>query len=62
LRPGGRLVVNAVTIETEAVLAKARAELGGSMTRIGVAHLVEVGGMHGYRPAMTVTQFCVVKS
>eukprot|EP01037_Dinobryon_pediforme_P001883 gene1882-1914_t len=61
LRPGGRLVVNAVTIETEAVLAQAQAALGGSLTRLGIAHLVEVGGMHGYRPAMVVTQFCVAK-
>jgi precorrin-6Y C5,15-methyltransferase (decarboxylating) len=61
LRPGGRLVANAVTIETEAVLIAAQARLGGSLTRIGVERLDRVGSLHGYRPAMTVTQFAAVK-
>jgi precorrin-6Y C5,15-methyltransferase (decarboxylating) len=61
LRPGGRLVANAVTIETEAVLIAAHGRLGGSLTRIGVERLDRVGSLHGYRPAMTVTQFVAVK-
>jgi precorrin-6Y C5,15-methyltransferase (decarboxylating) len=61
LRPGGRLVANAVTIETEAVLIAAHGRLGGSLTRIGVERLDQVGSLHGYRPAMTVTQFVAVK-
>lgn len=62
LRTGGRLVMNAVTIETEAVLFAARQTYGGSLTRMGVERLVEVGRMHGYRPAMTITQFVAVKT
>lgn len=61
LPPGGRMVINAVTIETEAVLFDARRTHGGSLTRIGVERLVELGRMHGYRPAMTITQWAARK-
>nr|WP_282572264.1 precorrin-6y C5,15-methyltransferase (decarboxylating) subunit CbiE [Roseomonas acroporae] len=61
LRPGGRLVANAVTIETEAALFAAHARWGGTLTRIGVERLDGVGRMHGFRPAMTVTQYAAVK-
>jgi precorrin-6Y C5,15-methyltransferase (decarboxylating) len=61
LRPGGRMVINAVTIETEAVLFGLLREHGGTLTRIGVERLVDVGTMHGFRPAMTVTQWAAVK-
>ncbi len=61
LRPGGRLVANAVTLETEAILIAARQRWGGSLTRIGVERLDAVGTMHGYRPLMTVTQYAVEK-
>jgi len=60
--PGeGRLVVNAITIESEAALLAARARLGGTLTRLSVERLDGVGRMHGYRPAMTVTQFVAMK-
>jgi precorrin-6Y C5,15-methyltransferase (decarboxylating) len=62
LRPGGRIVANAVTVETEAALLDARARLGGSLTRLSVERLDAVGSLHGFRPAMTVTQWCQVKS
>lgn len=61
LRPGGRLVVNAVTLEGEARLAALFAEYGGTMRRIGIERLGAVGGKHGWRPAMAVTQWRVVK-
>ncbi len=57
----GRLVANAVTIESEAALLAVRARLGGTLTRLSVERLDAVGRLHGYRPAMTVTQFVVVK-
>jgi precorrin-6Y C5,15-methyltransferase (decarboxylating) len=57
----GRLVANAVTIETEAVLLAARARLGGTLLRIGLERLDKVGPMHAYRPAMTVTQWVATK-
>jgi len=57
----GRLVANAVTIETEAALLDARARLGGTLSRLSVERLDRIGGMHGYRPAITVTQWHTVK-
>ncbi|WP_338331892.1 precorrin-6y C5,15-methyltransferase (decarboxylating) subunit CbiE [Acetobacter sp. LMG 32666] len=61
LRPGGRMVVNAVVVETESRLVQALREWGGRMTRLSVARLDEVGGFHAFRPAMTVTQWVASK-
>jgi len=61
LRPGGRLVANAVTLETEAALIAAHARWGGTLTRIGVERLDRIGAFQGYRPAMTVTQYVAEK-
>ena len=57
LRPGGRLVANGVTIETEAVLFAAQTARGGDLTRIGIDRLGSIGGMHALRPAMRITQW-----
>jgi precorrin-6Y C5,15-methyltransferase (decarboxylating) len=61
LRGGGRLVANAVTLESEAALVEARGHLGGSLTRISVQHAEPVGSFTGWRPAMPVTQWAVRK-
>jgi len=61
LRPGGRLVANVVTLEGEARLAALFAEHGGTMRRIGIERLDAVGGKHGWRAAMAVTQWRMVK-
>ncbi|MGJ3264765.1 MAG: precorrin-6y C5,15-methyltransferase (decarboxylating) subunit CbiE [Salinarimonas sp.] len=61
LASGGRLVINAVTLETEARLAALHAEHGGTMRRLAVSRLEPVGGMHGWRAAMPVTQWIGVK-
>jgi precorrin-6Y C5,15-methyltransferase (decarboxylating) len=61
VKPDGRLVANAVTIETEAALLAARARLGGTLLRLSVERMDAVGTMHAYRPAMTVTQWIAVK-
>jgi precorrin-6Y C5,15-methyltransferase (decarboxylating) len=61
LKPDGRLVANAVTIETEAALLAARARLGGTLLRLSVERLDAVGTMNAYRPAMTVTQWLAAK-
>jgi precorrin-6B C5,15-methyltransferase / cobalt-precorrin-6B C5,C15-methyltransferase len=55
LPAGGRLVANAVTVESEGVLAAARARYGGELTRLSVARAAPVGGFTGWRPAMPVT-------
>jgi len=61
LPTGGRLVVNAVTLESEAVLAQRHARSGGELVRLGVAHAVPVGGFSGWKPAMPVTIWSGVK-
>jgi precorrin-6Y C5,15-methyltransferase (decarboxylating) len=61
LRPGGRLVVNAVTLETETRITGLYARHGGRMSRIAVSRLEPVGTMHGWRAAMPVTQWAVRK-
>lgn len=61
LRPGGRLVANAVTLQAETVLADGHARLGGDLTRLAVARAAPVGGFTGWRPAMPVTIWSVVK-
>ncbi len=61
LRPGGRLVVNAVTIETEALLMARRATLGGDLTRVAIARVESIGGREGWRPALPVTQWVWMK-
>ena len=61
LRPGGRLVVNAVTLETEALLLARHAALGGELIRIAIARADAVGQMTGWRPAMPVTQWLWTK-
>ena len=61
LRPGGRLVVNAVTIETEALLMARRATLGGELSRIAITRVEAIGGREGWRPALPVTQWVWVK-
>ncbi|MEI4276912.1 precorrin-6y C5,15-methyltransferase (decarboxylating) subunit CbiE [Klenkia terrae] len=55
LPPGGRLVVNAVTLESEAVLADWHARYGGSLVRLAVQRAAPVGGFTGWKPAMPVT-------
>jgi precorrin-6Y C5,15-methyltransferase (decarboxylating) len=61
LRPGGRLVVNAVTVETEALLMVRRATLGGELNRVAIARVEPVGDMEAWRPALPVTQWVWVK-
>ncbi len=61
LAPGGRLVANGVTLESEAVLADWYRRLGGRLVRISVQRAEPVGGFTGWRPAMPVTQWCHTK-
>jgi precorrin-6B C5,15-methyltransferase / cobalt-precorrin-6B C5,C15-methyltransferase len=61
LRAGGRLVVNAVTLETEALLLARHAALGGELIRIGISRAAPVGGKTGWRAAMPVTQWLWTK-
>lgn len=61
LAAGGRLVVNAVTLESEAVVAQWYARLGGDLVRISVNRGSAVGKFTGWRPHMPVTTWSVTK-
>ncbi len=61
LKSSGRLVVNAVTLETEAVLIARHAELGGELLRVALARAEAVGRKTGWRAAMPVTHWVWVK-
>jgi precorrin-6Y C5,15-methyltransferase (decarboxylating) len=61
LKPGGRLVANAVTLEGEAQLLRWHAREAGELTRLAVSRAEPVGGYHGWRALMTVTQLALVK-
>ncbi|MDL4774304.1 precorrin-6y C5,15-methyltransferase (decarboxylating) subunit CbiE [Actinomadura xylanilytica] len=61
LRPGGRLVVNAVTVESERAVAEAYGRFGGELTRVAVNRAAPVGGFTGWRAMMPVTQWTVTR-
>ncbi len=61
LRSGGRFVVNAVTLATEALLIERHVALGGELTRVAIARTGAVGEKSGWRPAMPVTQWVWTK-
>lgn len=61
LKPGGRIVVNGVTIETDALLIDALDRYGGTLDRITIARLDRIGGLRTLRPALPVTQWSATR-
>ena len=61
LKPMGRLVCNAVTLGSEQVLLDKYAEHGGELIRLQFSRAVPVGNKTGWKPAMPVTQYSLVK-
>ena len=61
LPAGGRLVANAVTVESEAVLAQWFSQHGGKLSRFQNYRGEPIGSFTGWRPAMPVTQWSVLK-
>ncbi|HJV13520.1 MAG TPA: precorrin-6y C5,15-methyltransferase (decarboxylating) subunit CbiE [Propionibacteriaceae bacterium] len=61
LLPGGRLVVHAVTQETEMIIVDCWRRYGGELTRLSVEHLEPIGRYHGWRPARPVVQWSAIK-
>jgi precorrin-6Y C5,15-methyltransferase (decarboxylating) len=57
LTTGARLVAHGVTLESEQALARAYTEHGGELTRLSVAQAAPLGGLTGWIPARTVTQW-----
>ncbi|MCS3415507.1 precorrin-6Y C5,15-methyltransferase (decarboxylating) [Pseudomonas sp. BIGb0450] len=61
LRPGGRLVANAVTLQSEMTLMAWREQHGGELTRIHVAQAQPLGGFDTWRQALPITLLEVTK-
>jgi precorrin-6B C5,15-methyltransferase / cobalt-precorrin-6B C5,C15-methyltransferase len=61
LATGGRLVVNAVTLETQAACVDWRARWGGELAQIAIAHAESVGRYSGWCAAMPIVQWRLVK-
>ena len=61
LKPGGRFVANAVTVDGEQALYGRQAAHGGEIVRIETAVLEPLGDHRALRPRMAVTQWSIVK-
>jgi precorrin-6Y C5,15-methyltransferase (decarboxylating) len=63
LRPRGRMVVNAVSLQTEAILLKQYERCGGSLLRVSLARSGALGpDLSGWRPATPLMQWSWVKT
>ncbi|WP_176038147.1 precorrin-6y C5,15-methyltransferase (decarboxylating) subunit CbiE [Brucella tritici] len=62
LKPGGRLVANAVTLQSEMLLFNWRETFGGELTRLGVAQAGALGSFDVWRQALPVTIYCGLKA
>lgn len=61
LSPGGHLVANAVTLQSEASLIARHTLYGGDLIRMAVSRADVIGGLYGWRPMMPITQWMVIK-
>lgn len=61
LSSGGRLVANAVTVESEALLAQSYSRFGGQLRSLQHYHGEPLGDFTGWRPQLPVTQWAVTR-
>lgn len=61
LKPGGRLVANAVTLQSEMQLFCWHQQHGGELTRLQVAQAGALGSFDVWRQALPVTIYCGIK-
>ncbi|PVA06351.1 precorrin-6y C5,15-methyltransferase (decarboxylating) subunit CbiE [Thalassorhabdomicrobium marinisediminis] len=61
VRPLGRVVANAVTLESEAELIALHREFGGDLVKLQTHRAEPVGRLTGWRPSMPVTQWSLIK-
>ena len=61
LKPGGRIVVHGVTLQTEQVLTARHAHLGGELTRLHVEHVEPLGSFTGWKPSRAIVQWAATK-
>jgi precorrin-6Y C5,15-methyltransferase (decarboxylating) len=59
LPAGRRLVANAVTLESEALLVRWQAEKGGHLLRIDLAEVAAIGSRRGWRASYPLVQWSV---
>jgi precorrin-6B C5,15-methyltransferase / cobalt-precorrin-6B C5,C15-methyltransferase len=59
---GGRLVINAVTLETQSLLAQNYQQLGGDLIQIQISRAKPVGSFHGLEPSMAIHQWAATKT
>ncbi|MDR6609900.1 precorrin-6y C5,15-methyltransferase (decarboxylating) subunit CbiE [Pseudomonas synxantha] len=61
LKPGGRLIANAVTLQSEMTLTAWREQHGGELTRIHIAQAQPLGDFDTWRQALPITLLDVTK-
>jgi precorrin-6Y C5,15-methyltransferase (decarboxylating) len=61
LSPGTRIVANAVTLETEALLTDWHARVGGALLRAELADAAPLGRMRGWERARPIIQWSVTR-
>jgi len=61
LRPGGRMVATAVTLETEALFQAFAAKTQARLTRINLSEVEPLGRYHIWRPALPITLMVAYK-
>ena len=61
LKPGGRLIANAVTLQSEAMLVAFREQHGGELTRIAIAQAQPLGDFDTWRSTLPITLLQVHK-
>ncbi|WP_223502816.1 precorrin-6y C5,15-methyltransferase (decarboxylating) subunit CbiE [Pseudomonas sp. BF-R-24] len=61
LKPGGRLIANAVTMQSEMTLMAWREQHGGELTRIHIAQAQPLGDFDTWRQALPITLLDVTK-
>jgi len=61
LRPLGRLVANAVTIESEMCLTALHKKHDGQLVKLSVERAEDLGALSGWKPLRPVTQWSLIK-
>ncbi len=61
LRPLGRLVANAVTLESEALLVELHRDHGGQLVKLSVDRVEPLGKLSAWKPLRPVTQWSLIK-
>lgn len=62
LKPGGTLVINGVTVETEQLIFKLQQQYGGTLDRLAIQRAEPVGKFLGWKALSPVTQWVVSKA